>query len=445
MSATIVTPKDVHAKALAINLDQTKYGSIAEIGAGQEVARWFLRAGAASGTVARTISAYDKVVSDKTYGAGTRYVSKERLLAMLDFEYELLTQDLGALRGANTKFFVFADTVSARNFQGTNEQHGWIGIRFQAEPGGESNDVLLHVNLMDHTNQQQQEAVGKLGVNLVYAAFHERDSSQEFLQSLYEELTPSNLEIDVLELAGPAFKAFDHRLWCLELLGLGMATVIAFDVDAKVIEPSSVLRKRPLVVHRGTAATGEPYHKQALEASERQLRQEEPVLSREPMPIVEITTQSLPGTTGDLDLPAILGHVEGVAHFGGVLVSVYLESFRLMEYLRRHTSEPVRLVAGVSSFARFLEESFYKSLPGSVLEGFGKLLATNVKVHVAPMPQEDFIRVLGGIPQGLTLTETVKGLVTADDLHFEPPNGHLYRYARDAGRVVPLPVSAELK
>ncbi len=220
MSATIVTPKDVHAKALAINLDQTKYGSIAEIGAGQEVARWFLRAGAASGTVARTISAYDKVVSDKTYGAGTRYVSKERLLAMLDFEYELLTQDLGALRGANTKFFVFADTVSARNFQGTNEQHGWIGIRFQAEPGGESNDVLLHVNLMDHTNQQQQEAVGKLGVNLVYAAFHERDSSQEFLQSLYEELTSSNLDIDVLELSGPAFKEFDHRLWCLEHLDL---------------------------------------------------------------------------------------------------------------------------------------------------------------------------------------------------------------------------------
>ncbi len=445
MSATIVTPKDVHAKALAINLDQTKYGSIAEIGAGQEVARWFLRAGAASGTVARTISAYDKVVSDKTYGAGTRYVSKERLLAMLDFEYKLLTQDLGALRGANTKFFVFADTVSARNFQGTNEQHGWIGIRFQAEPGGESNDVLLHVNLMDHTNQQQQEAVGKLGVNLVYAAFHERDSSQEFLQSLYEELTSSNLDIDVLELSGPAFKEFDHRLWCLELLGLGMATVIAFDGDAKVIEPSSVLRKRPLVVHRGTAATGEPYHKQALEASERQLRLEEPGLSREPAPIVEITTRSLTGTTGDLDLPAILAHVEAVAHFGGVLVSVYPQTYRLMEYLRRHTSEPVRLAGAVSSFARILEESFYANLPGSILEGFGKLLATNVKIHVAPMPRDEFIQVMGGLPKGLTLTETVKGLVTADDLHFEPPNCHLYRYARDAGRVVPLPVAAELK
>jgi hypothetical protein len=444
MSAPIVVPKDVHAKALAINLDLTKYGSIAEIGAGQEVARWFLIAGAASGTVARTISAYDKVVSDTTYGAGTRYVSKERLLAMLDFEYKLLTRELGALRGANTKFFAFADTVSARNFQGTNEQHGWIGIRFQSEPGGEPNDVLLHVNLMDHTNLQQQDTVGKLGVNLVYAAFHERASSKEFLASLYDELTPNNLEVDVVELSGPAFQEFDHRLWCLELLDLGMASVIAFDGQSHITEPSSVLRKRPLVVHRGTVATAEPYHKQALEASERQLRLEEPHLSREPAPIVEITTQSPLGNTGGWDPRDVLARVEGVAHFGGVLVSVYPETYRLIEYLRRHTTEPVRLVAGVSSFARILEESFYKRLPGSVLEGLGRLLATNVKVHVIPMPRDEFIQVLGGtVPEGLTLGETVKGLVTADDLNFGPPNGHLYKYARDAGRIVPLQLPIE--
>jgi hypothetical protein len=190
-------------------------------------------------------------------------------------------------------------------------------------------------------------------------------------------------------------------------------------------------------------ATGEPYHKQALEASERQLRLEEAVLSREPASVVELTTRSATGKTGGLDLPAILARVEGVAHFGGVLVSVYPETYRLMEYLRRHTAEPVRLVAGVSSFARILEESFYESLPGSILEGLGKLLSTNVKIHVVPMPRDEFIKVLGGIPAGLTLTETVKGLVTADDLHFQPPNGHLYRYARDAGRIVPLPLVME--
>ncbi len=443
MSAPIVAPKDVHAKALAINLDTTKYGSIAEIGAGQEVARWFLRAGAASGTVARTISAYDKVVSDKTYGAGTRYVSKERLQAMLDFEYKLLTQELGAVRGANTKFFVFADTVSARNFQGTNEQHGWIGIRFQAEPGGESNDVLLHVNLMDHTNQQQQESVGKLGVNLVYAAFHERDSSQEFLHGLYEELTPSNLEIDVLELSGPAFREFDHRLWCLELLGLGMAPVIAFDSDAKVTEPSSVLRKRPLVLHRGTVVTGEPYHKRALEASERQLRLEEPALSREPGSVVEITTKSAISATVESDLGAVLASVENVAHFGTVLVSVYPETYRLVEYLRRHTTEPVRLVGAVSTFTKILQARFYDDLPGTILEGLAKLLATNIKIHVTPMSRDLFVQMLAGIPEGLTLRETVKGVVTVDDLIFSPPHDHLYNYLRASGRVVALPVSAE--
>jgi hypothetical protein len=444
MSVPIPAPRDVHAKALAINLDDTKYGSLAEIGAGQEVARWFLRSGGASGTVARTISAYDKVVSDQTYGAGTRYVSKERLLAMLNYEYRLLTQELGGLRGGHTRFFAFADTVSARNYLGNNEQHGWIGIRFQAEPGAESNDVLLHVNLMDHTNQQQQEAVGKLGVNLIYAAFHESGSSQDFLRGLYEELTPANLEIDVLELSGPVFKEFDQRLWSLELLGLGMSPVIAFDADAKLAEPSSVLRKRPLVVHRGTIATGEPYHKQALEASERQLRLEESALSREPASVVEITTKSASGSSGESDLPAILARVENVAHFGGVLVSVYPETYRLVEYLRRHTSEPIRLVAGVSSFARILEESFYQDLPGSILEGLGRLLATNVKVHVAPMPRDLFIQILGGMPAGMTLGESVKGVVTADDLVFQPPNGHLYNYARDAGRIVPLPILAEL-
>jgi hypothetical protein len=444
MTAPKTAPRDVHAKALAINLDPSKYGSIAEIGAGQEVARWFLRSGGASGTVARTISAYDKVVSDQTYGAGTRYVSKERLQAMLTFEYTLLTKELGAVRGANTRFFAFADTVSARNFLGTNEQHGWIGIRFQTEPGSESSDVLLHVNLMDHTNQQQQEAVGKLGVNLVYAAFHERASSEEFLRGLYEELTIENLEIDVLELAGPAFEEFDQRLWSLEMLGLGMTPVIAFDAEAKLAEPSSVLRKRPLVVHRGSIATAEPYHKQALEASERQLRLEEKELSREPASVVEITTRSATGTTGELDLASLLARVEGVAHFGGVLVSVYPETYRLVEYLRRHTDEPIRLVAGVSTFARILEESFYQNLPGSILEGFGRLLATNVKVHVSPMSRDLFIQILGGIPEGLTLGETTKGMVTADDLLFLPPNGHLYNYARAAGRIVPLLVPPEL-
>src|SRR5262249_23528582 len=162
---------DTHGKALSLNLNGAIYGTFAEIGAGQEVARWFLRVGAASGTVAKTICAYDKVVSDDIYGAGTRYVSKERLLAMLDREYSLLLERLGPTRSGDTRFFVFADTIAARNYQGTNEQHGWLGIRFQPEPGSPPSQMMLHINLRDSTAQLQQQAIGTLGVNLVHASF----------------------------------------------------------------------------------------------------------------------------------------------------------------------------------------------------------------------------------------------------------------------------------
>src|SRR5689334_10917168 len=188
--------RDTHQKALSLNLDAAIFGSFAEIGAGQEVARWFLRVGGASGTVAKTISAYDKQVSDHLYGAGTRYVSKSRLEAMLESEWEQLISQLHASRGADTKFFSFVDTVSARNYLGTNDCHGWVGLRFMREPGGAPNDVILHVSLRDPSNLRQQEAVGILGVNLIYGAYHALGSAREFLAGLSEELGLHRAEID---------------------------------------------------------------------------------------------------------------------------------------------------------------------------------------------------------------------------------------------------------
>src|SRR5215470_7240350 len=202
---------DTHQKALLLNLDATIFGSFAEIGAGQEVARWFLRVGGASGTVAKTISAYDKEVSDHLYGIGTRYVSKPRPQAMLNSEWGQLLGQLHASRGADTKFFSFVDTVSARNYAGTNDCHGWVGLRFQREPGGVFNDVILHVNLRDPSNVQQQEAVGILGVNLNYATHHALGSPEEFLASLFEELGLQRVEIDCVELSGPAFEDWDRN------------------------------------------------------------------------------------------------------------------------------------------------------------------------------------------------------------------------------------------
>src|SRR5213075_2962985 len=123
-----------HQKALRINLDAKRYGTFAEIGAGQEVARWFFRVGGAAKTVAKTISAYDMAVSDAIYGPTEHYVSRRRLKAMLDYEYDLLLERLNEKRGGSTAFFAFANTVTTRKEEG----HGWLGIRFQSEPGADA-------------------------------------------------------------------------------------------------------------------------------------------------------------------------------------------------------------------------------------------------------------------------------------------------------------------
>ena len=216
---------DAHQKALSLNLDATAFGSFAEIGAGQEVARWFLRVGGASGTVAKTISAYDKEVSDDLYGSGTRYVSQPRLLAMLDNEWAQLLSQLNATRGAKTRFFSFVDTISARNFAGSNECHGWLGVRFQTQPLSEASEVVLHVNLQDTSNLHQQEAVGILGVNLIYAVFHQLGSPEEFLKSVAEDLPLSRIDGDRAPLG--------------ELVG------VAHEVEQRLPQPHRVGMQRP--------------------------------------------------------------------------------------------------------------------------------------------------------------------------------------------------------
>ena len=213
---------DAHHKALTLNLDASVFGSFAEIGAGQEVARWFFVVGGASATVAKTISAYDKEVSDDLYGAGTRYVSKQRLEAMLDAEWTQLLAELSKTRGPQTRFFSFVDTVSARNYAGTNDPHGWVGLRFQLEPGGPSNDIVLHVNMLDPSNLLQQEAIGILGVNLIYTAFYELQTKESFLAALAQDVVKERIEIDYLDLRGLAFESWDRRALPVDLVHGGI-------------------------------------------------------------------------------------------------------------------------------------------------------------------------------------------------------------------------------
>jgi len=426
-----------HGKALSLNLDHFIYGTLAEIGAGQEVARWFLTVGAASGTVAKSISAYDKVVSDDIYGTGTRYVSKERLLAMLDHEYKLLLDRLNPSRGKDTRFFVFADTVAARNYQGTNEQHGWLGIRFQTEPGSEPSQMLLHINLRDSTAQLQAQAIGILGVNLVYAAFHQRSDIESFFTGLFDELSIARIEIDVIEFNGPAFVNEDSRAWCLALLRRQMAHAIIFDTQGRVVEPSSLIRKRPLLVMRGSFTHPEYFDTGLLKAANRQLLDEGTPFEREPAVLLEMTIHHV----GSEEAPAVaqmLAPIEQLTRCGYVIVTDYRETYLLSRYLRRYSTEPVRFIMGVATAAKVMHEVFYADLPGTLLEGLGRLLATNVKIYVAPMSRAAFNAAVGDLSDNLSLKESDSSLVTLDDVMPSKPAVYLLDYLRACGRIVRL-------
>jgi hypothetical protein len=428
------TASKAHAKALAINLDPSIYGTFAEIGAGQEIAQWFLRVGAASGTVAQTICAYDKAFSDERYGKGTRYVSRERLLSMLEREYALVRNELGPSRESTTCFFSVADTVAARNFKGDNDQHGWIGLRFDVSPGSAPSDILLHVELRDPTAEQQGQALGILGVNLIDAAFHHRASPDEFLTSLYEGLSLENLEVDVVELSGSAFEGVDGRLWCIRALRQRMCHVVMFDRSGRPVEPSTVLRKRPLLVQSGRFETAAPFRMDQLQAAERALRKEFPALETAPTAVIDITVdEAAANAAPDTEL---LARVERLTPVAAVAMSDHLQAYRLVEYLKRYTAEPIRLAVNVSGLAAIFLEDYYRALPGNLLEGLGKLFAENVKLYVSPVSLEACRAHLGtGVAQLLELPES--GPVTVEHLRPRPPLDELLRYVRAAGWLIP--------
>ena len=434
-SPGVPAKQDTHAKALSLNLKASIYGTLAEIGAGQEVARWFLTVGAASGTVAKTISAYDKKVSDEIYGTGTRYVSKERLLAMLDWEYRLLWERLDSIRGKATRFFVFADTVAARNYQGTNQQHGWTGIRFQTAPGSPTSQILLHINLHDRTAQLQQHAIGVLGVNLIYAAFHQRSVRADFLAGLFDELSGARIEIDVIELHGPAFANEDSSAWCLALLDREMAHAIVFDARGHVVEPASVLRKRPLLIMRGSFSHPERFDPGLFKSANQCLHAEGVPLEHEPVALFELTIHHI-SRVEPLAPADMLQTIRQLTGQDAVIVTNFAETYLLSHYLQRHSTQPIRMIMGSATLANTLHEAFYKRLPGTLLEGLGRLLATNVKLYVAPMPRDAFRAAIADESGAIAIRDSAQSIVTLDDLVPAAPNLHLFEYLRASGRIV---------
>lgn len=435
---------DTHRRALAINLDPSTYGTFAEIGAGQEVARWFFRVGGAAGTVAKTISAYDMAVSDAIYGKSERYVSRERLVAMLDKEFSLLLERMSSERAAKQRFFVFADTVSARNYAGTNEAHGWLGIRFQHEPHAPPSDVLLHVNMRDPSNLLQQQALGILGVNLIYTAFNRGATPGASIQSLFTDLSIERVELDVAELSGPGFShQLNARQIGLHLVRGNFASAVMFSSDKdELVQPSDLLRKRPVVLERGAFSTPQSVSAIDLTAAARTLVKECEAggkkLERQPICICEMTTHSVRGEApGDDEFIRRIDVLR--AHGLPVMLSRYSESYRLTGYLRRHTSEPIRFAIGASTVVELLRSTHYENLIGGLLEALGKLFADNVRMYVRAMPAEVFRQRLARV--GLNAAEFCapgKDPITTEDLRFPPPVSHLYRYLIEQRFLLPF-------
>jgi len=419
---------DTHHKALSLNLDPTIFGSFAEIGAGQEVARWFLRVGGASGTVAKTISAYDKEVSDYLYGTGTRYVSKQRLQAMLDNEWAQLLGQLHASRGANTKFFAFVDTISARNYSGTNECHGWVGLRFMLQPGGEPNDMVLHLNLQDPSNVQQQEAVGVFGVNLIFAVYYALGSPGEFLASVSEHLGLQHIEIDCIELSGPAFDTWERRQLHALLVAGGYAEAVAFPADNILVPPSELLYKHAVVLAPGRFDIVEPLHADLIRQTLAELPAEELKESKGGLGMFCLSTDA----GGQMErhglVSMVVAHVEELQKLGyGVLVFRAVELYKMSAFVSRFTKSRIHFAMGLSVLVRIFEDS-YKDLPGTLLEGIARLFRQNVRLSVYPLEAEEVEkRVKSSGLTGWKWKET-NGMVYADDLHPSEPLDFLYRY-----------------
>lgn len=408
-------------KALKINLDPLRYGSFAEIGAGQEVARWFFQVGGAAGTIAKSTSAYDMAVSDSIYGPSKRYVSRERLQQMLDCEHAVNLKTLAEARGDKTAFFTFADTVSARNFRGTNECHGWMGVKFQVHPNDPVSQIIIHVRMLDTQNTLQQDALGVVGVNLLYGAFYLREKPHVMLKSLLDNLSTERVEIDMVEFSGDAFKHVDHRAVSLKLVQLGLSNAAMFGPSGEVLQPSEILRKKPVLVERGSFR---PVTKVNIDIIDCAMKQFAADLACEPNQIVELMEINLRPlmSEGEIDLADFLARADLLGAAGKtVLISDYFEYYRLAGYLARYTHEPIAVTMGVPSLLALFHEEYYSELEGGILEAFGKLFTKKMRIYVYPYRDP----ATGAL-------QTVKTIAIPDE------ERNIFEHLHERGRIKPI-------
>ena len=376
---------DTHQKALSINIDANRYGTFAEIGAGQEVARWFFRVGGAAGTVAKTMSAYDMAVSDAVYGPVKRYVSRERLQSMLDHEWGLLLERLDKTRGENTTFFVFADTVAAKSYSRKEEGHGWLGIRFQTIPRCPPMDIIIHARMWDQDNARQQEALGIIGVNLIHAAFNHHHEPEALITSLMDDLTRDRMEVDMIKFSGPAFAGIDNRLMSLQLVQQRLTNAAMFNPDGEVIEPAELLYHQPVLIERGSFRPMTNVTLDMLDRSLDQMRQEPDPKGQEPVVLMEMTLRNLLSLNEKVEHEDFLARADMLGALGKtVMISNYSRFHNVTTYLRRYTHNRVVMALGVPTLVQLFDEKYYSDIEGGLLEALGRLFQGLVKLYIYP-------------------------------------------------------------
>ena len=376
---------DTYEKALTLNLDESKYGVFAEIGAGQETANWFFKASASAGTVAKTISAYDMTMSDALYGKTSRYVSRERLNSMLHYEYDLLEERLAASRGDSTTFFAFCNTVRARGYKDTKECYGWLGVRFQLKPNTEPCEIVLHLRLLDELNPDQMEALGKVGVNLIYAAFFYRDSLSDFVKSLSDGLISGRVEVDMLCFNGEGFRHIDNRLCALQLVQSRLTRAAMFNKDGEAVPAADVLYRRPILLLRGSFNPILKLHLDMLHQSNAVFstvmnsEQQERAIE-----VCEISMNNLL-RDGSVDHNDFLDRADALQALGKtVLISSSAEFHRIATYLSRYTTEPIAIILSIGLLNELFKEKWSVNLAGGILESFGRLFKNRVQLFVYP-------------------------------------------------------------
>ncbi|MEO0627317.1 MAG: TonB-dependent receptor [Bacteroidota bacterium] len=411
---------ETEQKALEINLNPRIYGTFAEIGAGQEVARHFFQVGAAAGTIAKTMSAYDKVYSDQIYGAepSGRYVCESRVYTMLDHEYKLMIERLSHDRPEAT-FFVFADTIAAINYARTIRGNGWLGLRFQLEPESEPNDLVLHVRMLDNDNQLQQQAIGVLGVNMVYAAYYYYDQPQALVQSLQDGLK-GRIAIDTCILSGKDFEV-DNRLLSLYLVKEGLTDLAMFNANGRPVHASETLYRKAIMVVRGSYRPATLVNEDMLKTSYAQFRSEPDVEPSKSALLTELTIDNLQAGQ-ELDERDFLDRVKLLNALGhSVLLSNYKEYNELIEYFNQYKAPKIGIAVGVQDLLQLISDKYAQNRDGRILAAFGEIFTRHVKMYVYPAQQE-------GSPELMTGSK----LPVLEEVKF------LYRHLLDSGQIVDI-------